>query len=129
MAQVPDWERVYGKGYTVIKGSFAPNGASALVAANTYGTGFTVARQGVGVFRLTLAEPKLFKLYSKSVDLQLNALADTDVMFGPFVAATATAAATLDILVKTAGVAADIAANANNRIDFEITVSTHESVV
>lgn len=105
---------------TLVAGSIAPNAGSALVAGTTRGVGFTAAFISLGVFRLTLLEAYT-EITAKKISLQLNALADTDVMFGPFVAAVGTTPATLDILVKTAGVAANIAANANNRIDFELT--------
>lgn len=44
-----------GVKYVDVVGSFLPNGSSAV--ATKYGTGFTVARTGVGVFRVTLTRP------------------------------------------------------------------------
>lgn len=96
-----------------VLGSFAPAAAGAVTTVK--GKGFTVARTGVGAFLVTFAD-KYNELVSGRASLQLNALADTDVIMGAYDAS----AKTLVLLVKTAGVAADIAANANNRIHFEI---------
>lgn len=96
-----------------IMGSFAPNGAGAVDNTSNQGTGFTVARTGVGVFEITFAD-KTGDLVAALSGLQLNALADTDILFGAYTKATKK----LVVNVKTAGVAADIAANANNRISF-----------
>lgn len=96
-----------------IEGSFAPNGVGAVDAASNEGLGFSVARTGVGVFVITFKE-KFQSLIALSCNLQLSALADTDVQFG----AMDLSAKTLTLRVKTAGVAADIAANAANRIHF-----------
>lgn len=48
--------QVLGKQRKYVTGRFAPNGSSALVAANTVGNGFTVARTGVGLFVVTLQD-------------------------------------------------------------------------
>jgi hypothetical protein len=106
------------QGLVKIEGSFAPNGSSALVSTSTKGKAFTVARTGVGVFVVTLND-KYAELISTRCGVQLSALADTDVLFGPI---DVISAKTVTILVKTAGVAADIAANANNRIHFSLTL-------
>lgn len=96
-----------------ILGSFAPNGAGAVDNTSNQGTGFTVARTGVGVFEITFND-KTGDLVAPIAGLQLNALANTDIQFGAYDKATRK----LIVRVKTAGVAADIAANANNRIAF-----------
>jgi hypothetical protein len=44
-----------GVKHVLVAGSFLPNGSSAV--ATTYGVGFTVARTGTGVFRVTLTRP------------------------------------------------------------------------
>lgn len=103
-------------GMVKAEGSFAPAGTGAPTAVK--GKAFTVARTGVGVFVVTLAD-KYAELIRGSASLQLNALADTDVILG---AIDVVSAKTVTILVKTAGVAADIAANANNRIHFSLTL-------
>lgn len=100
----------------VIEGSFAPNGAGAVDNTSNEGVGFSVARSGVGVFTVTFKET-FFALISHQLGLQLNALADSDLQLG----AVSLSGKTAVINVKTAGVAADIAANANNRIHFKFT--------
>lgn len=97
-----------------VGGTFAPAGAGAPTLAS--GEGWSVARTDVGKFLVTFKDVYA-GIKTKWVDVQLNALANTDVMFGPYVAASKT----IEILVKTAGVAADIAANANNQISFGVT--------
>lgn len=97
-----------------VVGSFAPAGTGAVTSVK--GKGFTVSRTGVGVFLITFQDAWA-DLVSGRASVQLNALADTDAILGPYVAASKT----LNIFIKTAGVAADIAANANNRVHFEIT--------
>lgn len=110
--------RSEGKEYTLVEGSFAPQGTGAPITVR--GTGFTVARSGVGVFVLTFAEiyTEMPKFVSKP---QLAAFADTDTVEGPFAQGSGAVLTTQTIFVKTAGVAADIAANANNRVNFSAT--------
>jgi uncharacterized membrane protein (DUF4010 family) len=96
-----------------IAGSFAPNAAGAVDNTVNEGIGFQVARTGVGQFTITFKE-KFIGLIAFLAMLQLNALADSDVQLGAYSQANKT----VIINVKTAGVAADIAANANNRIHF-----------
>jgi hypothetical protein len=103
------------KGIQWVHGSFAPNGAGAVDATSRLGIGFTVARTGVGVFVVTL-DAVYRELVSADVAVQLNAFADTDALLGPI----SLSARTVTIFVKTAGVAADIAANANNRLHFSL---------
>ena len=83
----------------IIAGSFCPNGSSAVDNDSNTGAGFTVARSGTGSFTVTL-DATYPGLLSAQCSIALNAVADSKVQFG----ATASAA--------------DIAANANNRIHF-----------
>lgn len=116
-------------GTQVVFGSFAPNGSSALVATSTRGTrsGFTVAYVSTGLYRITFEDSwKAADVDSKWLALQLASTDDKYLVFGPFVDGTATAGATLDILcrdISGAGLA-DIAADANNRIDFGVVFNT-----
>lgn len=98
--------------------SFAPNAGSAVDQTTIRGSGCkSVTRTGVGVFNVKLYES--YKEFIGPVGLvNLNAAADTDVQGGVYAAATSTTDANVDIKIMTAGVAADIAANANNRISF-----------
>jgi hypothetical protein len=99
-----------------LSGSFAPNGASAVSAASNKGRGFTVARTGTGQFTLTLTD-KWAELVSANATLQLATPADSQVQWG---ACDVVSAKTLVLTVLTAGVAADVAANAGNRINFDL---------
>ena len=47
--------RIAGTGHRIVAGSFIPNGTGAITSL--FGAGFTVARQGVGVYRVTLNDP------------------------------------------------------------------------
>ena len=98
----------------IIAGSFKPNGSSAVDNTANTGAGWTVARSGTGSFTVTLddAYPGLL---SGQCSLALNAAADSKVMFGAIDVASAK---TVIINVITTASAADIAANANNRIHF-----------
>src|SRR3990172_8848091 len=42
--------------YVVVKGSFAPNGGSAIDATKNKGRGFSVARTGAGLFLITFEQ-------------------------------------------------------------------------
>jgi hypothetical protein len=98
----------------IVCGSFCPNGSSAVDNDSNTGTGFTVARGGTGSFTVTL-DATYPGLLSGQCSLALNAAADSKVMFGAIDVVTAK---TVIINVITTASAADIAANANNRIHF-----------
>ena len=98
----------------VICGSFCPNGSSAVDNDSNTGTGFTVARGGTGSFTVTL-DAKYPGLLSGQCSIALNAVADSKVQFGAIDVASGK---TVVINVVTTASAADIAANANNRIHF-----------
>ena len=104
-----------GKGIKVIAGSFAPNGSSALSAAAVKGKGFTVAYTSTGLYTLTLQD-KYVDLISAVCQVQLAAGDDKYLQVGSYSAANKT----LEIRCWDASGAAvaDIAANANNRINF-----------
>ena len=98
----------------IVCGSFAPNGSSAVDSASNEGTGWSVARSGTGSFTVTL-DAKYPALLSGQCSIALNAVADSKVQFGAIDVASAK---TVVINVITTASAADIAANANNRIHF-----------
>ena len=106
-----------GKRRHLIEGSFAPNGSSALVAADVKGKGFSVAYISTGLYRVTF-EDKYVGLESFTLGLMLNAADDKMLQFGPY----DPSAKTLDIRSYdiSGGALADIAANANNRISFQV---------
>jgi hypothetical protein len=105
-----------------VAGSFAPNGSSAVAATSNRGTGFTVARTGTGQFTVTFTAEHYYQLVSATATLQLASAADTFLVVGTYTAPTATANGTLVITAmdNSAGTisAADVSANANNRINF-----------
>ena len=98
----------------IVCGSFAPNGSSAVDSASNEGTGWSVARSGTGSFTVTL-DANYPALLSGQCSLALNAVADSKVQFGAIDVASGK---TVVINVITTASAADIAANANNRIHF-----------
>lgn len=113
-----------GKNRYIIAGSFAPAGVGAVT--DVYGSGFTVARTGVGVYVVTLAE-KWMRLLSAQLTLQMVAVVAADLQLG---ATDVAGAKTITInswgptaAGNTAAVALEIAADANNRVHFEFVMS------
>lgn len=98
-----------------IEGSFAPNGSSAVSASSRAGLGFTVARSGVGEFLVTFTDKFASYLFADA-HLQMAAATDSVAQVGDI----DLSAKTMEIHTLTAGSAADIAANANNRINFVV---------
>lgn len=113
-----------------IAGSFAPNGASALVATSTFGKGFTVARTGVGTFQVSLGTGLVKDVYRKLIGgnctLQLLTADDKFVQLGAVNLAAGTVV--LRIWDSSAAAPADVAADANNRVHFRFlfTISTED---
>lgn len=104
-------------GQVVVNGSFAPNGSSALVATSNQGRGFTVARTSAGLFTITFAD-KYANLISFTHGLQLAAGDDKVTQGGTYTAASKTL--TLRVWDVSAAAETDVAANANNRIHFQV---------
>jgi hypothetical protein len=102
------------RGVVIIAGSFAPDTANAPTTVR--GDGFSVVRTSTGLFTITLQD-KYSELVSAQCSLQLAAGDDKIVQVG---ATDVTSAKTIQIRVwDISGAAvADIAANANNRINF-----------
>lgn len=116
-----DFLQGLGKGVKVIAGSFAPNGSSAVSASSRKGKGFTVARTGTGQFTITLQDAYV-ALLSASLSLQLASADDKFLQLG---AVDVVSAKTIVINVwdVSGAAAADIAANAGNRINFVLVLS------
>ena len=117
------WQQEEGgldSGIVTLQGSFAPNGASALVSTSTKGAGFSVVRTSVGLFTITLVD-KYIGLNEGQCSLQLATADDKIVQFGE-IAVSPSATATIQIRVWDISGAAvsDIAADANNRIHFAL---------
>lgn len=114
-----DWRPLAGSlnvGVVVLAGSFAPNGASAVSSASNQGNGWSVARTSTGLFTITLQDSYV-SLLSATATLQLATADDKMVQIG---SCDVTSAKTIEIRVwDISGAAvADVAADANNRINF-----------
>src|SRR5689334_5391449 len=102
-------------GLVNVPGSFAPNGSSALDATKVNGKGFSVAYTSTGLYTITFEDAYPF-LVSATASLQLATDADQLVKVGTYTAASKTLVVTAWDISSAA--VADIAANANNRINF-----------
>lgn len=100
----------------VISGSFAPNGSSAVSATSRLGVGWSVVRTNTGVFTVTFTD-KWARLVYASAHLRLATAADQHAMLGAYVAASKTLV--INIWDISGAAVADIAANADNVINFE----------
>ena len=110
-----DYVQTLGKGRKVIAGSFLPNGASAITADPLW-NGFTVARTGVGQYTITLTDAYV-AILSAQCSLGLNAVADLKMQWG---AIDVVSAKTLVLSALAVATPTEIAANANNRVHFEL---------
>jgi len=110
-----DFIQTLGKGRKIIAGSFLPNGSSAIVADPLW-NGFTVAYTSTGLYTVTLTDSYV-ALISATHGLQLNTAADIKLQWGLIDVVTAR---TLQIRSLAVAALTDIAANANNRIFFEL---------
>jgi hypothetical protein len=105
----------------LFEGSFAPAGASA--PTNLRGAGFTVVRASAGRWTVTVQGLSFSKVVKVTAGVQLNAApaTTTDVLVIGDVA-NSNGNVTFDILYRENATATDIAANANNRVHFSLTV-------
>ena len=101
----------------VVPFSFAPNGSSAVAAASTLGRGVTVTRLDVGKFSVAI-NVAATAIIAAHVDVAMADAAIATVNKVSFGVMTAGATCTLVIqnVNSTTGAAAEIAANAANRI-------------
>lgn len=102
-----------------VMGSFAPNASSTIDATSRKGTGWSVAYISTGLYRITFnADTKMQDLISATATLMMNASALSFLQVGAYNSTNRT----LDIRAYTEAAGtialADIAANANNRIQF-----------
>lgn len=113
-------------GKTLITFGIAPNGTSTpTIVEDSCNFVASVSRSGVGVYAITLTDTYV-ALAGILTQVQLSAAADTQVQITGAPTVTTTKIITTTIL--TAGVAADIAANAANVIWFTV-VMRDSSVV
>jgi len=108
-----------GRERVPVFGSFAPDTANPIAATSRKGLGWSVVYTGVGTYTVTFTE-KWVDLESAVATLQLAAAGDQFAQVGTFTASTSTTPATLVIRVLDASGAAvaEVAANANNRVNF-----------
>lgn len=104
-----------GRGLVAVPGSFAPNGSSAVSASSRKGPGWTVARTSAGLFTVTFSN-KFVDLVAAFATLQLATGADVIVQLGTWTAASR--ALQIRVWDVSDAAVADIAADANNRINF-----------
>ena len=97
--------------------SFAPNGTSAVSATSVRGRGVSVARNDVGNFTVTINVPCV-AVIAATADVAMAAASVATVNKVSFGVMTAGSTATLVLqnVNSTTGAAADIAADAANRI-------------
>lgn len=102
----------------LIEGSFAPAGAGTPTAVK--GRGYTVVRTSQGLYTITLAD-KFVELQCGKVSLQLAAAAARSVQIG---AVDVSSAQTVQVrVIDGAGAVQDVAADANNRVHFSLTLT------
>lgn len=102
----------------VVAGSFAPDTANA--PTDVRGTDFTVVHTSQGLFTVSFSDGH-GQLVSAVATVQLASADDRKAQIGTYTPASATAPATLEIRVQDdagSGAVQDIAANANNRVNF-----------
>ena len=105
----------YLLGQVSVGGSFAPNAGSAIVASSNRGKGWSVARTGTGLFTVTFQDT-FAKLISATATLQMATALDKFMTVGTYTAASKTLVlAAWDI---SDGAPGDVAADANNRVNF-----------
>ncbi len=98
-----------------IVGSFAPNGSSAVAATSNKGNGWTVAWTSTGLFTVTFTDA-WNALVSAHATLQLASAGDQYAQPGTYDATAKTLI--IRVIDCSTGAVADIAADANNRINF-----------
>lgn len=112
-----DTPRTRGKGYVAISGSFAP-AAGAITAGSEKGAGYSVAYTTTGTFTITFQD-SYKDMISATATLQLATAADQVVQVGSYSAANRTLVLYVwDI--SDAALSNNVAADANNRINFHV---------
>lgn len=99
-----------------VPGRFFPNGSSAVVNGDNVGGGFTVARDSQGLFTVTFDEEfKQYRLVSFVPHLRLSSAAARWAQAGDYSQSGPTAKVRV---IDGSGNVQDIAANANNSVEF-----------
>lgn len=118
-------------GGIVKAGRFAPAGSGSPTYPTTVHPGWSVQRDGAGVFRITFTDRRYPVLVSFVACLQEATVGDQTMLLTTYVAPTATADGyvTLTVWDISGAAAADVAANANNQIHFIAVFSENEKLV
>lgn len=106
------------KGRILITGHFHPAAGNAPTGLTGEGVA-SIVRDGAGEFTLTL-DDDYSAIEWADAHLGMASAADSVVQVGAIVADPSTGGSTIKLHTLTAGVAADIAANANNTVFFAI---------
>ena len=118
---------VIGKDRVKVHGKFSPQGVTQLTAANQFGIGATVTRNGAaGSYLITFAS-MWPKLVSCNASARSAAGTPTLCTFGVYTADNGSGQATLQLFVSQAGTNVDMAANADNEVDWECTFANTAS--
>ena len=112
-----DPTEIIGKNRVIYSGAFKPNGSSAVANSSNKGKGWTVARTSTGLFTVTI-NSVLGQIDSVVASLQLATADDKYVNVGTIVVASKTFI--LHVWDISGGAVADVAANANNWINFTL---------
>ncbi len=105
----------HGPRRILVAGSWAPNGSSTIVASSVKGLGFSVAWTSTGLFTITFQDAYV-DLESFTCTLQLATAADQVLQVGAWTPASRTI--TVRVWDISTQAVANIAADANNRINF-----------
>ncbi len=109
-----------GKRRVRISGRFFPNGSSAITNSSNQGKyGWTVAYTSTGLYTLTINR-RWLKLVPLALSLQLATAADKKLQWGTFTANDSAGTWSVQIRCIAIAALADIAADANNSIGFEL---------
>lgn len=108
-----------GKGRVLVHGSFRPNSSTGIVSGSEVGFGWSAARAGVGLYTITLDTPWP-ALVSFSCGVREAAGAPTFAQFGDYSASAGTLQ--LRVMQESGGTtaAADLAADVDNVVSFEL---------
>lgn len=113
-----------GQERCIIEGSFAPQGVGVPTQPTGEATYCVITRSGVGVYLFTFPQ-KYARLIAPEFTVQLNAAAASLIVISGAVAVSTTKTFSITHLQESAGTfaAAEIAANANNRIYYRLTLA------
>lgn len=120
-SRIMDRPWVFGKAQKRIVGSFATNGASSPVASTIKGKGIaSILRIGAGAFEITLDDP-YYSVWGEYASVRAASAAALFTQFGAFSnVGTATPVSFVLRTVNGSGTGIDLAADANNRVSFEV---------